>query len=41
MARSEEFDEDTVLEAAMRCFCNNGYEATSMRDLAEMTTPSL
>ena len=44
MGRPREFDESAVLEAAMQRFWNNGYEATSMRDLADrtgMTTPSL
>ena len=44
MARPREFDEDMVLEAAMQRFWNNGFEATSMRDLADrtgMTTASL
>ncbi|MEJ1976148.1 MAG: TetR/AcrR family transcriptional regulator [Acetobacteraceae bacterium] len=35
MARPREFDETAVLEAAMRCFWANGYEMTSVRDLAE------
>jgi TetR/AcrR family transcriptional repressor of nem operon len=44
MARPREFDEDAVLETATQLFWNNGYEATSMRDLADhtgTTTPSL
>jgi len=35
MARPREFDEATVLEAAMNCFWAQGFEQTSVRDLAE------
>jgi TetR/AcrR family transcriptional repressor of nem operon len=35
MARPREFDEQAVLEAAVQCFWMHGYEATSVRDLAE------
>lgn len=35
MARPREFDETTVLEAAMNCFWAQGFEKTSVRDLAE------
>ncbi|HEY3891915.1 MAG TPA: TetR/AcrR family transcriptional regulator [Bradyrhizobium sp.] len=35
MARPREFDEKTVLEAAMNCFWARGFEQTSVRDLAE------
>jgi len=35
MARPKQFDEATVLEAAMNCFWAQGFEQTSVRDLAE------
>ena len=37
MARPREFEEGVVLDAAMECFWNRGYEATSMRDLVDKT----
>jgi len=35
MARPREFDETTVLEAAMNCFWVKGFERTSVNDLTE------
>ncbi len=37
MARPREFDEETVLEAAVQCFWSRGFEATSVRNLIEKT----
>ena len=44
MARPKEFDESEALNAAIQCFWSRGYEATSVRDLADamgISGPSL
>src|SRR5271155_612119 len=44
MGRPREFSEVAALQAAVDCFWQHGYEATSMRDLAAsmgLTAPSL
>ncbi len=35
MGRLKEFDEDKAIDGAVDCFWARGYEATSVRDLAE------
>ena len=37
MARPREVDEKTVLQRALEHYWEHGYEATSIRDLAEAT----
>jgi TetR/AcrR family transcriptional repressor of nem operon len=37
MARPREFEETVVLDAAVECFWNRGFEATSVRDLIHRT----
>ena len=37
MARPREFDEAAVLDAAIQCFWNCGFEATSVKNLTEQT----
>jgi len=44
MARPREFDESAALDVAIQCFWSRGYEATSVRDLADamgISGPSL
>ncbi len=35
MARPREFDEEAALDAATSCFWTRGYDAATIRDLAE------